>query len=1690
MEESNKISFELDDNGSIDNLISKLESANKTVIEVSSSIKERARSIKAELSNLNFSDKTSKTRLKELAEEVVRLQAIYESLSAAAVRTKQVLKDTIDIQNASARSVSNLAKELDKSRTSYAGLEKKLKDVVEAYKELSGADRRKAKGTDMLGKIHEYYNEVKAIDDILKQAMTRDFAPGSIASLKQMISQLEAAYDKLSKADIDAGVGENLLKELQTLQNELQAAIDKKNQYKQVSKQTKQSTQEDIVAEAGSINALKQQLADLSRELDNVSLDKLKSGDANYNQLLEKIKSVQTQLKEAISFKNELLSGPKDTGISDSLSAMKAQLKELMSSFDAISGEDLFKDFDKNTDDVKNLIKQIVNLKVDIEDLEEVKSDLLNPWTVEEDSVISLNREISDLEKHLKAVSTADVLAGRFDDEINKLKQLKRDVADFQSYMKMDEVITPTISEKSLSALKTQLRNAMQELESVDISILKTDKIDKEVANIQKLRSEIQSAKVDMDLLLSGAGKETGNESINQLNEKIKALNAALQNAENSASSFDQILSDIDKHTNSLNQLKFDQQMARFDSSEYSDLIKANAERERALRIKQLEVKANSEAAGSYNQLSIQLEIVQLKLKAMSAAERQTTEEGQSLEQQAKALANQLTYLAESQGRSTRGLEKYSQMYDQLTFSVYQVVRELPAAAINANTFFLAISNNIPILVDNIKKAKLEIAAAKEQGKQVESVTKRIVKAFLSWQTILVAALALLSRYGNEVWEIVKYFARGQTYLLKTKEIVKAIQKEAKDAAKEFSKMYVSFYNLRDAYLRLGTQAERQKWIKNHANDFKQLGVSIKDTVDAENLFIKNSGKFIQSLIAQSMAAAAMKAAQNELDKSFEDLLKSSQSAEALRNIIGSSTKFGDASLLSGDFSKFIEAYTTGALEGVRNKALQTIADWRRKTGNAKPTATTGAGTVGGAAAVGGFSIATDLWFAPEDVKKAQEILDAFAEADRYSKSASERATNAAKMLQVNSAWQNVYAEWMKLGDFTLADQGDKNNTRESKERDLFSYINNMYAEVQRLYNDSLENIPISDIDKKLIQLNSTYQENFTKLNNILEKNEHLLKEKHKALTSEQLKKLKDATAMAEAALDNLNVIYEKDKKLLESQKRVIELDSDVTNLTDRLNFVKNDLESEFALRHSILMNQREIELEENRQLDEKLRRDENAINQKYLLEDYKLRKEYSDKRIELMRSVNGIILNEYAEGSNEYVKAQLENINYDFTKAVNDALVEYGLYDDFTNKFLEEYEKFGENAALAFATSYVETLKGTPAYDTISGIVSGFKKQSYSTQASFYERRLQIKHDLEQSEIRDSNTYAKGLLQLYHELEDINLQIQLAENGLKNLTSDELQTLYNRRDNARSDIRGYAGKYIAQNGLTGFFETAVLGWDDNQVSAFDAAIEHVKNSLSDLLETEIEIREREKELAEERVEAAQSAYDAEIEARNNGYAHSVDTAKKELLLQQKTLRKKQLELEKAQHAQEAVNSLVQASSLVTATAEIWSAFMPMGVPGILLAAIATASMFGAFVAAKAKAAQLTSTYGEGGLEFLKGGSHASGNDIDLHTTNSRGRNMRAEGGEAMAIINKRSTAKYRSILPSLIKSINDGTYLQKYSDSINNVYTEVTRNVNLNNIETSLNTLVNQGKQQVYEFGDTTIVVSGNTRKTIRHYR
>ena len=182
-------------------------------------------------------------------------------------------------------------------------------------------------------------------------------------------------------------------------------------------------------------------------------------------------------------------------------------------------------------------------------------------------------------------------------------------------------------------------------------------------------------------------------------------------------------------------------------------------------------------------------------------------------------------------------------------------------------------------------------------------------------------------------------------------------------------------------------------------------------------------------------------------------------------------------------------------------------------------------------------------------------------------------------------------------------------------------------------------------------------------------------------------------------------------------------------------------------------------------------------------------------------------------------------------------------------------------------------------------------------------------------------------------------------------------------------------------------------------------------------------------------MDAAKKALDAEIEARNAGYANNVEVAQKELELARKNQEKALRESEKAQRAQLAIDTITQTSSLITATANIWKALS--GIPGIgpALALTAITTMWGSFAAAKIKAAQVTrqsEKYGEGTVELLQGGSHASGHDIDLGTKPD-GTRRRAEGGEYFAVINKRNSRRYGRLIPDVINAFNNGTFADKY---------------------------------------------------------
>ena len=131
---------------------------------------------------------------------------------------------------------------------------------------------------------------------------------------------------------------------------------------------------------------------------------------------------------------------------------------------------------------------------------------------------------------------------------------------------------------------------------------------------------------------------------------------------------------------------------------------------------------------------------------------------GKALLTQISNVQKELNAAEQASGRFQRNVGNYASAWNGLGNSVQQVARELPSLAVSAKTFFLAISNNLPILVDEIAKArkeyanfKAELKAGNKDVKAVAPVWQQLTRSILSWQTALVVGLTLLSVYGKDV---------------------------------------------------------------------------------------------------------------------------------------------------------------------------------------------------------------------------------------------------------------------------------------------------------------------------------------------------------------------------------------------------------------------------------------------------------------------------------------------------------------------------------------------------------------------------------------------------------------------------------------------------------------------------------------------------------------------------------------------------------------------------------------------------------------------------------------------------------------------------------------------------------------------------------------------------------------------------
>lgn len=935
-------------------------------------------------------------------------------------------------------------------------------------------------------------------------------------------------------------------------------------------------------------------------------------------------------------------------------------------------------------------------------------------------------------------------------------------------------------------------------------------------------------------------------------------------------------------------------------------------------RLNKLQAKLTNSMAGSYNALSAQYELNKIKLNALSQEYLENTEAGKKLVKETAEIYAAMDKYQKSTGKHTLSVGNYKQAFDGLGFSISQVARELPSLAISANTFFLAISNNIPMVIDEIQKLRAANEAAAKAGEAQVSITGKLVKSMFSFNTVMVLVLTAFSLWGKD---IVNWIGSLFTGKKKTEALTRSIKHMA-DV-------------MQDA--RLETAKETTKL----------------------NVLYKTATNNAKSTNERTKAVKALK-------KEYPEYFK---------NLSDEEIKTGKATKAYNNLSKAIveNAKAKAALDKITELQKQYIEEDQKRIG------------------------------ALENQVLAQEKLDK-AEAD-----AQKALDLGAEAFEARSIGIVINVNKLKSN---IKEYGDEAERSSKKQKELTKSIENL----TKLVNvDAYTGGKETKEQKEKYDLTKKYEESRIAL--IIDarvKEENEIREAARKELSELKKKTTEqqrATQMYADTVYNIEAKLRRDLEKMRERWAIDDLQKTHDLLSERLNAVRRGTGEELIIQTQLLENER--------------KQDELRIKQSTDTESRK------NERLLLL------------ERAYQLSKAQLTK---DFTENQDKRIIERSVFHLSQQQQAE-----------------------TAAFDIV--------QRSEKEQERF---RLKLEREKWEQILELTRQYGEQITG--YNVKTVEDTIKGIDNAIKRDTSgwDSKQGVFG---NLFDLVFGDA--FSAKDGKSG--ADRAEQFKDSILDASEFAIENLKS----VAQARVEAAEVAVQAAEKEVSARQKVLDAEIQARANGYANNVATAQKELDFARKQQEKALRDKKKAQKQQERIDTLMQASSLVTATANLWKDLGLAAIPAIAL-------MWGSFAFAKIKASQLskasqdTEEYGDGTVEMIDyGGSHASGNDVDLGTTKD-GKRRRVERGEYFAVVNKRSSQKYKKLVPDLINSLNKGTFEQKYlnaysgSDEVTNIMQGST--VDLSKVEKDLKSIKEQGRVKYITGADGTIIeVRGNIKRIIK---
>lgn len=443
---------------------------------------------------------------------------------------------------------------------------------------------------------------------------------------------------------------------------------------------------------------------------------------------------------------------------------------------------------------------------------------------------------------------------------ISMLEQLRRVLADIPNSTKDFDVINRKIGEMEARVEQSMRKIAQMERQAMDAAA--------------KTAASTTTGNAGGDSTAGAQAAKAETAAYHELIEELKTVNASKKENVILISQYEAQIKRLKSEIDSLNKaesqgmkLTQNQKSSRLEATLSIEEYKQAISRARKELVNQ--IKFEQVARGSIDEMSQALSRMRTVYRSLNESER-TSGWGQTLLKNIESLDTKVKELDASMGIHKRKVGDYASGFNMLGFQIQQVARELPALAYGPQVFFSAISNNLPMLADEIGRAKKSVDELKKAGQTFTPVWKQIASSIFSWQTLLVAGVTVLTLYGKEITSWVASLFKGKEAALSLAQAQEKLNTTINEDGYAIGDQIAIIKELQIQWNKLGNNlSAKQQFIKDNSDRFKELDVVINGVSDAENLLVKNTPNFIEALKLRAEAAAAQKLAAESYEKAL-----------------------------------------------------------------------------------------------------------------------------------------------------------------------------------------------------------------------------------------------------------------------------------------------------------------------------------------------------------------------------------------------------------------------------------------------------------------------------------------------------------------------------------------------------------------------------------------------------------------------------------------------------------------------------------------------------------------------------------------------------------------------------------------------------------------------------------------------------